>query len=80
MNVVETSHPWIGTFAGHLLKLETRMSAAQAVQSAVENIHRVGHLPPEVAARMVLADVSPASAPKARTDPSARYRQLFAER
>jgi len=62
-----------------LLKLDTRMSAAHAVQCAVENIHRIGHLAPEVAARMVMTDMPQALALKPQTDHSARYRQLFAQ-
>ena len=77
MSLVESSHPWIGTFAGHLLKFDPGMSAAYAVQCAVESIHRIGHLSPEIAARMVV-DVSQAVTPKPQTDHSARYRQLFA--
>ena len=78
MSIAESSHPWIGAFAGHLLKLNTRMNATHAVQCAVQQIHRVGHLSPEVAVRMTVTGAPQALESEPLTDHSARYRQLFA--
>lgn len=78
MPVPASSNPWIGTFAGHLLKLDPRISPTHAVQCAVANIHLAGHLLPEEAARIVARDRAASQETASHTAHSARYRELFA--